>query len=518
MNKENQVDSRFRGNDNRHREDNRHGDDSRHREDNRLISQIQKLKVSAVCTDSRKMVPGSLFVALKGQKEDGHSYIVQAIKKGACALVVENKSLLKKKAFAGPVFVVKNTRKILPLLLNEFYDYPSEKMFCVGVTGTNGKTTVSHIMAFLFSLLGWRTGLIGTINNRFEGWEEKSQLTTPDHASLHGLLNRFYQKGAQAVVMEVSSIALDQGRTAGVDFNLAVFTNLSQDHLDYHSSLSSYWEAKKKLFLPRPSRWGKNHFQGIINLDEPYGIKLSREISVPFISYGQKTARMGYKVLSSDLSGSHFEIYLNGKTHKAFLPLPGLYNVSNAVASLCGVYNAGFPLFPAISALKDFKGVPGRLQKVRSSSPLVFVDYAHTPSALKSVLSFLREHKKQFANLCTVFGCGGERDQTKRSLMAEVAETFSDHVFLTSDNPRGEDPMCIVEESLKGVQDKTKFTVEPDRKQAIHLALKKACPKDIVLIAGKGHETVQIIGSQRHYFSDREVVQEYYSNGGRTET
>ena len=473
---------------------------------------LKKIKVSAVCSDSRKIVPGSLFVALKGEKEDGHSYLSSAIKKGARALVVEHK--VKPLSFAGPVFVVQNTRKTLPLLLNEFYDYPSEKMFCVGVTGTNGKTTVSHIMAFLFSRLGWRTGLIGTINNRFEGWEEKSQLTTPDNASLHGLLNQFYQQGAQAVIMEVSSIALDQDRTAGVDFNLAVFTNLSQDHLDYHLSLSSYWEAKKKLFLPQPRRWGKNHFQGIINLDDPYGIKLSREVRAPFVSYGQKTARFGYKVLSSDLSGSQFEVYFNRKTHKAFLPLPGLYNVSNAVAGLCGVYTAGFPLVPAIQALKDFKGVPGRLQKVHSSAPLVFVDYAHSPSALKSVLSFLKTHKKQLARLYTVFGCGGERDQTKRPLMAEVAETFSDQVFLTSDNPRGEDPMCIIEDSLRGAKDKTKFKVEPDRTQAIHMALKKAHKKDIVLIAGKGHETAQIIGHQRHYFSDKEVVQEYYGNRG----
>ena len=541
---------------------------------NRLLDlqEIQKQKFSAICTDSRRLTPHSLFLALKGQKEDGHCYLKSAIKKGASALVVDNKESLKDLAFTGPVCVVKNTRTALPILLNEFYHYPSEKMFCIGVTGTNGKTTVSHIMAFLLKNLGWRTGLIGSITNRFEEWEEKSLLTTPNNADLHSLLHHFYQKGAQALVMEVSSIGLDQQRTAGVDFNLGIWTNLSQDHLDYHPSFSDYFKAKKKLFIPSPNRSGKSHFQAIINLDDPYGIQLAREIQAPIISYGQKPAQWTYKILSSDLNGSHFQIQFQNQSITGFLPMPGSYNVSNAIAGLCGVYSAGFSLVKAVEVLTDFPGVPGRLQRVwpplsspihldhnatqknRSSvahsvdtaypckGPFVFVDYAHTPSALSHVLSFLKQNLPK-GQLYTVFGCGGERDQSKRPLMGRSAEKFSDKVFLTSDNPRGEDPHCIIKDILKGfVADipkghdfsatgkskhlsplsskseerfkcnryQAKVVVEVDREQAIKTALKQAKAEDIVLIAGKGHETEQIIGSKRFDFSDARIVKEYY--------
>ena len=464
-------------------------------------------KISSICTDSKSVVPGSIFVALKGRKTDGHFYLESAVKNGAQVLVVENTEYLKEIFFSGLLCVVPNTYDILPILLNEFYDYPSEKMFCIGVTGTNGKTTVSNILAFLLSYCGWHTGIIGTIRNQLGQWEEKSVLTTPDPTHLYHLLDHFYKRNAQAVIMEVSSIGLDQQRVKGIDFNLGVFTNLSEDHLDYHQNMSEYFQAKKKLFV---RSFEKNHFLSVLNLDDPYSVALVRDIQVPYISYGRKQARFTWNILHSDLSGTWFDLFFDKKKLKVFLSIPGIYNVSNAVAALCCVYSAGFDLEEAVKSLKHFPGVPGRLEKVFPTQyPLVFVDYAHTPQALGSVLSFLKQNKKEGSQLITVFGCGGERDQKKRPLMTQAAEHFSDQVVLTSDNPRGEDPQEIINHCLKGVNDRKKFLVEEDRKQAIEKALQKARKKDIVLIAGKGHEKEQIIGSERIPFSDVEVVKEF---------
>ena len=468
-------------------------------------------KVSAICIDSRKVIPHSVFVALRGKITDGHNYLESAVEKGAQVLVVENTEQLKKIAFHGMICVVPDTREVLSILLNEFYNFPSEKMFCVGITGTNGKTTVSNILSFLFSHCGWRTGSIGTIQNQFGEWKEKSVLTTPDSTELYHLLDRFYYEGAQAVVMEVSSIGLDQKRVKGVDFTLGVFTNLSEDHLDYHSDMSVYFKAKKELFKKGLSSTKTNHFLAVLNLDDPYGVALAREIQVPYISYGEKWARFSWNILSHDLCGTLFKLCFDKKEMDVYLPMPGIYNVSNAVAALCCAYAAGFSVEEAVCALKDFPGVPGRMQRVCPDHlPLVFVDYAHTPKALEAVLSFLQQNKDKDSRLITVFGCGGQRDQEKRSLMAQVTEGFSDKVFLTSDNPREEDPMSIMSDCMKGVSDKKKFIVELDRKQAIKQALEQSQKTDIILIAGKGHEREQIIGVKRYPFSDEEVVKDFF--------
>lgn len=468
-------------------------------------------KISSICTDSRKVIPGSVFVALKGQKTDGHYYLESAIKKGAQVLVVEDTKQLKDKDFRGMICVVPGTHDILPVLLNEFYDSPSEKMFCVGVTGTNGKTTVSNMLSFLFSHCGWRTGLIGTIHNQFGEWSRQSVLTTPDSAELYGLLDRFYRGGAQAVIMEVSSIGLDQQRVRGLDFNLGVFTNLSEDHLDYHFDMSTYFQAKKKLFEISRSSVEKNHFLTVLNLDDPYGVTLAREVQSPYISYGKKGARFSWEILSGDLSGTLFELRFDKKRIEVYLPMPGSYNVSNAVAALCCVYAAGFPVEKAVRALKCFPGVPGRMQKVCPDClPLVFVDYAHTPKALEAILFFLKQSKGENSQLVTVFGCGGQRDHEKRPLMAQVVERFSDKVFLTSDNPRGENPLNIISDCIKGVGDKKKFIVELDRKRAIRQALEQSQKTDIILIAGKGHEREQVVGVDRRPFDDVEVVKEFF--------
>ena len=500
-------------------------------------------KVSAICADSRKVIPGAVFVALKGKKQDGHDYLSSAIEKGAQVLVVEDKEKIKSLSFKGMICVVPNTRLTLSMLLNEFYNYPSEKMFCIGITGTNGKTTVSNMLSFILSRCGWRSGLIGTIKNSFESQEKKSHLTTPDPVELYNLINRFYLEGAQALVMEVSSIGLDQERVAGLDFNLGVFTNLSEDHLDYHPNMLAYFQAKKTLFeipLYQGQEWtksefrsplkedlqkpqnlkkiplmkAKNNFLAVINLDDPYGIKLAREIKVPYISYGKKEASFTYEILSSNLHGTWFNLHFDKKKIKIHLPIPGHYNVSNAVAALCCAHVAGFPVKEAAEALSHFPGVPGRMEKVSpptDHTPLVFVDYAHTPQALSASLSFLKKNKNKDSQLITVFGCGGQRDHKKRPLMAQIAESLSSSVILTSDNPREEDPLNIMDDCMKGAKDKDRFIIELDRRKAIRKALSKAKKTDIVLIAGKGHEQEQIIGSKRYPFSDDKVVKEFFS-------
>ena len=469
--------------------------------------------ISSICTDSRRVKPGSVFIALKGQITDGHKYLEDVCKRQAQVLVIEDERAIQAKAFKNfkdKICVVPSTRKILPLLLKTFYNSPSEKMFCIGVTGTNGKTTISYIISYLFSRLGWRTGVIGTIKNEFEGLEEKSQLTTPDAVELYSLLSRFYEKGAQSVVMEVSSIGLDQERVSGVDFNLGVFTNLSEDHLDYHKDMERYFRAKKKLF--EQSSTSKKNFLAVLNLDCVYGMKLTRELQVPYVSYGEKAARFSWEILSSNLSGTYFNLFFDNKKIKIYLPVPGFYNVSNAVAALSCVHSAGFSLEEAAEFLKELPSIPGRMQRVEPSRN-VFVDYAHTPDALRAVLSFLKKNKSH--RLITLFGCGGGRDKEKRPMMIQVAEELSDQVILTSDNPRDENPADIVEDCLRGRKESTgKIKVELDREEAIKMAIGMAQVEDVVLVAGKGHEKEQIIAQKRRSFEDVEKCRFYLKKRG----
>ncbi len=487
----------------------------------------------SIVTDSRKVIPGCIFVALKGHKTDGHNFLKQAIVKGAKTLVVENKEKLRGLNFKGELQIVSDTKRVLSSLLNSFYDFPSHKMFCVGVTGTNGKTTVSYMLSYLLSYFGWKTGLISTVQNSLWNWSDgqiqpqntnitknEYHLTTPLASELYSLLNNYYKKNAQAMVMEVSSIGLQEQRVRDVDFNVGVFTNLTADHLDYHPDMSSYFKAKKMLFETKLFTERK-HFSAVLNFDDPYGIRLSQTIKVPYISYGQKPSQFCWKLLSSNLSGVRFRFLFEGKDQIVQLQTPGYHNVSNAVATLCCVHLAGFCVQTAGKVLSHFPGVRGRLERIQSSQnvnnsnkkkqPMVFIDYAHTPIALECVLSFLNAHKKSGRLIC-IFGCGGDRDKNKRPLMGKIAEKQSDKVFLTSDNPRTEDPASIIQDILKNVTDKSRFTIELDRKHAIQKALKNATPKDIVLIAGKGHESEQTIGNTRYPFDDRAIAQKVLSS------
>ncbi len=501
-----------------------------------LLSLVQGLRKKnfprvPVSCDSRTLKPGFVFVALQGHKDNGHHYLKQAIKKGAYALIVQDKDFLQGLNFKGPVFITQDTRLSLCEFLNHWYNFPSEKMFCVGVTGTNGKSTVSQMVAHIFASLGWKTGLIGTVDAgclspptqaakkalssagpSFERLK-KSTLTTPDAITLYGLLDQFYKKHVQAVVMEVSSIGMDQKRVEGISFPLCVFTNLSEDHMDYHLNQEAYFKAKEKLFhRPGLNTSLTTHSMAVLNFEDPYGLQIARNRHLPCLSYSTTKGKSHFysELLAADLHKTVFNLHYENQVYEVFLPLPGSYNVLNALAALCVAYGAGFNLKKATEALSSFSGVRGRLQLIpspkKTAKPKVFVDYAHSPEALKSVLKFLRDQKKK-GRLFVVFGCGGLRDKLKRPLMTQIAEKYSDRVFLTSDNPRTEDVKHIIQDCLKGVKNtQKKIVVEKDRKKAILLALTEGGESDIVLIAGKGHEKEQILGTKRIPFDDTQIA------------
>ena len=461
--------------------------------------QLQKIIPHKIKDDSRKVEKGDLFIALRGTVYDGHHFVSAAVAKGAEVLVVEDSSCVPS-SFRGQVLVKTNTRLFLPVLLNRYYDFPSSKMFCVGITGTNGKTTSAYMLKHLFSQGGWKTEVIGTIDSHIEGLKHSSALTTPPATVLQKKLFDFYQHGVQAAVMEISSIGLDQYRAVGVDLNIALFTNFTQDHLDYHKNTENYLKAKKRLFdIGRASK----NCRAVLNADDPQVLACSRSIKIPYVSFGSQGRDFRYKVLKESLESTEFEVFFQNRHHVFQLGTPGLYNVSNAMGALASAVLAGFSLEHL--SLESFRGAAGRLQKIQTSHPAsVFVDYAHSPHALENVLKTLTMFRKE--KVITVFGCGGDRDASKRALMGSAAERYSDHIVITSDNPRNEDPKKIIQDILKGIPNQKKVFIEEDRKKGIQKGLELAGPKDIVLIAGKGHERFQIIGDQKIHFSDEDEV------------
>ncbi len=469
-------------------------------------SEIQPL--SSVCTHSDKVRKKSLFVALKGQKSDGHDYLKQTVDKGATALLVEKTSHIPPN-FKGIVLKYKKGQQSLHRLLNEFHNFPSEKLFTVGVTGTNGKTSFCYLLEHIYKFCGWPTGLIGTVDQHFNKQSWPSTLTTPDPAETFERLNDFVHLGAKSAVMEVSSIALDQNRVNGIDFKALVFTNLTQDHLDYHGNMENYFQAKKKLFTIMENSKNKNFFS-LVNQDDEYSKKLKKMIKSPCYSYGQSLAAdFCFNIKTQTQFNSVFELKSPFGFYEFFVPLTGDYNVYNATASLSCAMLTGFKAEDCFKALKSFPGVPGRLEKVVFPNlPFdIFIDYAHTPSALFSVLKTLKKLEKK---IILVFGCGGDRDKDKRPQMAQSALYCADQIFVTTDNPRFEEPEQIVCDILKNLskKEKDKITVELDRKEAIKRAIQSAKPGECILIAGKGHESFQIIRDKKILFSDKEAVLE----------
>ncbi len=469
-------------------------------------------EVNEITQDSRAVKPGVVFVALRGTSGDGHQYLSQAAVAGASALVVEDEAGIPKD-YKGAVVRVASTRQALDLLAQRFFGEPAKKLFCVGVTGTNGKTTITYMIEKILTEFGWPTGVLGTIDHHMGQHKWPSALTTPDPLTLHRRLKEFVSLGAQAAAFEVSSHALKQHRADSLPFAVGIFTNFTRDHLDYHGTMDDYFAAKERLFTELLGRHdGVN--VAVLNGDDPWVRKVRPREGVTRWWYGQKDCDFTFRLLRQDLNGTLFHLATPRGDGEIFLPCTGLHNVYNAVAAVAAGLAAGVSLETAARALSGFRGAPGRLQRVPNSRGLhIFVDYAHTDDALTTVLQALHQVRRESAHpgrIITVFGCGGDRDRGKRPLMAAAAAGLSDFLVVTSDNPRTEDPQAVIDDIVKGVPAgwPGELTVEIDRRKALSLALQTGREGDVILVAGKGHEDYQIIGEQRLHFSDAEVLLE----------
>ena len=458
--------------------------------------------LSALVDDSRKVQPDCCYVALRGARADGHDWIEEAVRKGARAIVAE-RSCPEWAREQGVVWVqVPDTHEAVGYLMSAWYGFPSQDLVTLAVTGTNGKTTTSYLAHAIFCRTWLRCGLVGTIH--YDNGRERIPAvnTTPGAAPLQEMLARMLENGCRAVAMEVSSHSLMQKRVAGMNFRVGIFTNLTQDHLDFHGDMESYYEAKKSLFLQMAAS-GDKKAVAVINIDDPYGRRLVGELSgkMKVRSYGTlEGADFRMKPLRLSLTGSEYELAYNGKTYLVSIPLIGRFNMMNSLAALAGTVSAGIGIRDAIASLAQAPQVPGRLELVANVDHVMsFVDYAHTPDAIVNVCKTMKELCR--GRLITVFGCGGDRDKAKRPLMGEAAARLSDYCIVTSDNPRSEDPEEIIADVLPGIPDGKRHAVV-DRAEAIREALAMAKPRDIVLVAGKGHENYQEFATGRIAFSD----------------
>lgn len=468
---------------------------------------------TSITSDSRKVQAGSLFLAYPGTHSDGRKYIAQAIQAGAVAVAWESKGFAWNTAWQVSNVAVNDLKSQAGEIAAEYYQYPSQKLDMVGVTGTNGKTSVSQWIAQALTILGRKTAVIGTIGNGFVDAQHEASNTTPDAIHLQAMLADFAQHGADAVAMEVSSHGLHQGRVNGVAFDVAVLTNLSRDHLDYHETMEEYAAAKQQLFS-----W-QGLSMAVLNADDAFGQSIAGSLKAqgkPLLSYG---------LVQGDVRGSNLQLHQHGLTMQVStpqgdavinVPVLGRFNAYNVLAVLATLLALKINLQDAVSAIAKIKPVPGRMQQFGGDDkPLVVVDYAHTPDALEKVLATLREQKP--GKLICVFGCGGDRDAGKRPLMGAVAAGLADAVIVTSDNPRSEDPASIIKQVVSGM-DKAYLT-EPDRALAIRQAVQSARKGDIVLVAGKGHEDYQEIAGVKTPFSDAEVaiaaLDNYQATGGK---
>ena len=490
---------------------------------------LSKVDIGSIHYRAQEVRPGGLFVAVEGGSADGHDFIGQALERGAAAVIVQkdidrylrNNNLPDSEKMAPVAVRVPNTRIALADLAARFYNNPSEHMTLIGITGTNGKTTVAYLIEQILLQAGHQVGVIGTINYRYSGKIFDNPMTTPEALDLQRIMMEMHREGVTHVVMEASSHAMDLYRIKNCWFDVAVFTNLSQDHLDFHGDMQSYWNSKKKLFtdylITGPK---KDTAVAVINCDDPRGRELADILSIPVIKTGAVSGR--------EIQAENFQCTMNGTAGKVAAPegsfdfktpLVGTHNVEN-ILSAAGIGTA-LKIAPLTiqAGIEKLDAIPGRLERIADTSGrFIYVDYAHTPDALENAASALK--KIAPARIICVFGCGGDRDKEKRPLMGEIAGGLCDLSIVTSDNPRTEDPMAIIKQILPGTRKKggieystreleagfesKGFAVEPDRRRAIELGIAVSRSGDAVLIAGKGHETYQIIGKETIAFNDRE--------------
>ena len=471
--------------------------------------------VSDICYDSRRSQEDSLFVAISGLKFDGHDYISDAIKRGARYIIHEKDVSIN----PGISFIkVADSRRTLGKLGKKFFRNPTSELCLIGVTGTNGKTTVTYLLESILESAGFRVGVIGTINYRFGGNTFESSITTPESLDLQRIFRNMVNAGITHVIVEVSSHALDLGRVDDCEYDLGIFTNLSQDHLDYHLTLDNYFLAKRRFF----SDILKEGKKMIINVDDPWGRQLFEKVGSAGLTFGiEHRTHVFSDEYTLSLNGINATLKIPQGSIAITSPMIGKFNLYNILASTAAAAVLMIPEKYIKAGIKRLEKVPGRLEKVSGSDePAVFVDYAHTEDALKSVLENLSEFKTK--KIITVFGCGGDRDRGKRPLMGRAAAEFSDLAIITSDNPRTENPLAIIDEIERGVRsgtirkyrpvdyhsgfDEKGYIVISDRTEAIHLAIRIAEQDDIVLIAGKGHEDYQILGETKIWFDDTVIA------------
>ncbi len=465
---------------------------------------VAPVAVRGVTCDSRRVRPGDLFVAVPGARADGGVFAGEAVAAGAVAVICEAPLALPRDV---PVITVSDARRALARLAAAAEGQPARALTMIGVTGTNGKTTTTHLVEGALRAHGGRPGVIGTIAHRFGSTVREAGNTTPGPEELHGLLREMVENGATAAVMEVSSHALAQGRVDGIRFDAAVFTNLTRDHLDYHVTEARYLDAKAELFRMLPASG-----VAVLNRDDDASEILAAETRGHVLWYGLRRG--------GDLSGEIQRADESGMTLLVRTPmdrvllrtrLVGAHNASNILGALGAALAVGVPLETAARGIAGIERVSGRLERVELPAPFsVFVDYAHTEDALSRVLTHLRAVTA--GRLVVVFGCGGDRDRGKRPRMAAVAECLADRVVVTSDNPRSEDPLAIIGEILGGISRRDSVLVEPDRRMAIARALALLEPGDTLLIAGKGHENCQIVGTERLPFDDRRIAAEAFGS------
>ena len=465
-----------------------------------------EVEITGLAYSSRSVSPGALFFCVPGFKADGHEFAADAVERGAVALVCE-----RPLGLGVPEVVVDDVRAAMGPVAARFHGDPTARLRVVGITGTNGKTTTAFLVCDILEAAGVRTGLLGTVKQVVGGVEEPVEHTTPEAIDLQATFRRMVDAGDEACAMEVSSHALELGRAEGIRFACRLFTNLTQDHLDFHDDMEAYYLAKRRLFDgPGPV---------VVNLDDPYGRRLAADLEQPITfsvegSDGPEaagardgtTATYRARDVDFDVTGARFVVDTPDGPLELRTPLPGLFNVSNALAALAAAHTLGVELGTAAAALATAGRVPGRLEPIEEGQGFgVFVDFAHTPDSLDNVLRAARELTE--GRLHVVFGAGGDRDRAKRPLMGEAAASRADRVIVTSDNPRSEDPDAIVAEVMEGTG--PDVDREPDRRRAIALAVETAAPGDVVVIAGKGHEQGQEFeGGRKEPFDDREVARE----------
>lgn len=460
-------------------------------------SDYKDVEISYITDDSRKCKDGCAFVCIEGKNFDGHTAAKKAEESGATVIIAQ------KDVGCSNQVLVENTRSEYAKMCSMFYSEPSKKMKLIGVTGTNGKTTVSTLIYNVLSALGRKAGLIGTVSNIINGKKTDSVLTTPDAFDLNRMFKEMADCETEYCIMEVSSQALDQCRTDGCHFDIAVFTNLTQDHLDYHGSMENYIAAKRKLFL--------NSDSAVVNIDDSSYKSLieGTECKITTYSAKQNAADLTAKTIKLSSGGVDYAIVGISMIGRVHYETPGMFSVYNSMAVIGCLLELGFDFDLVLEAVSKLKSVKGRFEVLDTDTPYkVIVDYAHTPDGLENVIKTLNEVKQ--GRVITVFGCGGDRDKTKRPIMGKTVAELSDIAVVTTDNPRTEEPESIINDILEGMKgSKNQTYVKVDRTQAIEFALSIAKENDIILLAGKGHETYQIIGKEKIHYDEREKVAEY---------